>query len=147
MYETLRWLGKLEPLRNLVEVCFGNKEPSFAPPATLPKAFNDNLDPSQKLAVAKAQSAVEVALIHGPPGTGKSTTLMEIILQAQASGKKVSGLIDTDSPENSVYFCHPWSPFVLCAKFVLFPVTICVACTTCVVSCFFLIFFFSLGTV
>jgi ATP-dependent RNA/DNA helicase IGHMBP2 len=71
-------------------VCFGGKEPSFVPPATFRKPFNQSLDPSQRLAVAKAQSAVEIALIHGPPGTGKSTTLVEIVLQAKASGKRVS---------------------------------------------------------
>jgi Mrp family chromosome partitioning ATPase len=89
-HQTLDWLAQEKPLGNLVEVCFGLRAPSFSQPATLRRAFNEHLDPSQKLAVAKAKSAVEIALIHGPPGTGKSTTLVEVILQAEANGKKVS---------------------------------------------------------
>lgn len=37
------------------------------------------LNPSQRLAIAHIQSAREVAIIHGPPGTGKTTTLVAAI--------------------------------------------------------------------
>ena len=51
--------------------------------------FNDNLDDSQKEAVRFALSRREVAIIHGPPGTGKTTTVTEVIRQAVKQGLKV----------------------------------------------------------
>lgn len=45
--------------------------------------FNTNLDQSQLDAISFAlQSDKSVALIHGPPGTGKTTTVAELIQQA-----------------------------------------------------------------
>ena len=52
--------------------------------------FNNNLDDSQKEAVRFALSQREVAIVHGPPGTGKTTTVTEIIRQAVKSNLKVS---------------------------------------------------------
>ncbi len=51
--------------------------------------YNDRLDESQKEAVSFALNQREVAIIHGPPGTGKTTTVVEIILQAIKQGLKV----------------------------------------------------------
>ena len=51
--------------------------------------FNLSLDTSQREAVTFALSQREVAVIHGPPGTGKTTTVVEIILQAVKQGQKV----------------------------------------------------------
>jgi len=51
--------------------------------------FNDRLNQFQREAVVKALAAREVALVHGPPGTGKTTVLVEIIRQAVAQGQKV----------------------------------------------------------
>ena len=45
------------------------------------KFFNQSLDNSQKRAVLFALSRPDVAIIHGPPGTGKTTTVIEYILQ------------------------------------------------------------------
>ena len=38
-----------------------------------------NLNPSQQAAVDKILSANELAIVHGPPGTGKTTTLVQAI--------------------------------------------------------------------
>ena len=51
--------------------------------------FNPNLDDSQKEAVKFALHQREVAIIHGPPGTGKTTTVVEIIKQAVKQKLKV----------------------------------------------------------
>lgn len=42
---------------------------------------DDTLNDSQKEAIRFALASREVALIHGPPGTGKTHTLIELILQ------------------------------------------------------------------
>ena len=72
----------------------------FAPPSehrAAPKRqvepirpFNDNLDESQLEAISFAlQDNRPVSLIHGPPGTGKTTTVAELIRQAVGRGMKV----------------------------------------------------------
>lgn len=51
--------------------------------------FDEALDDSQKNAVRASLESFPVALIHGPPGTGKTRTLIEAIRQAVARGEGV----------------------------------------------------------
>ncbi|KAM9301529.1 DNA-binding protein SMUBP-2 [Gastrophryne carolinensis] len=77
------------PAIHLVDVLFGLSEPSSTGLARPVEYFNPALDDSQKEAVAFSLTQREVAIIHGPPGTGKTTTVVEIILQAVKQGLKV----------------------------------------------------------
>lgn len=51
--------------------------------------FRTELNPPQRDAVAFAMMADDVAIIHGPPGTGKTTTIAEIIAQSVERGERV----------------------------------------------------------
>ncbi|XP_038419589.1 DNA-binding protein SMUBP-2-like isoform X10 [Canis lupus familiaris] len=77
------------PASSLIEVLFGGSAPSPASNTEPPLFCNTSLDASQKEAVSFALSQKELAIIHGPPGTGKTTTVVEIILQAVRQGLKV----------------------------------------------------------
>jgi DNA polymerase alpha-associated DNA helicase A len=47
------------------------------------------LNEPQRAAISFALACNEVALLHGPPGTGKTTTVVELILQAVRRGARV----------------------------------------------------------
>ena len=51
--------------------------------------FNNQLNESQKNAIKFALKVNEIVLIHSPPGTGKTTTIVEIILQLVKLGNKI----------------------------------------------------------
>jgi superfamily I DNA and/or RNA helicase len=75
-------------LANLRDVLLGARAPAFRPPGEAP-LLDTSLNESQQEAVRFALSAEEFAVIHGPPGTGKTTTLVEIIRQIVRSGQSV----------------------------------------------------------
>ncbi len=72
----------------LRDVLLGLQAPSFSDEVDVP-FLDAGLNVTQQRAVRYALSAGEVAAIHGPPGTGKTTTLVEIIRQAVRSGQSV----------------------------------------------------------
>ncbi len=62
---------------NLVKILTGEKRPTSQ---LLNHAFTiDGLNAIQRLAVTKILEANELAIVHGPPGTGKTTTLVQAI--------------------------------------------------------------------
>ncbi|XP_072291054.1 DNA-binding protein SMUBP-2 [Eucyclogobius newberryi] len=78
------------PAASLINVLFGDSQPSsMRTKCDEMKFLNPNLDESQSDAVSFALSQKELAIIHGPPGTGKTTTVVEVILQLVKQGNKV----------------------------------------------------------
>uniref|UniRef100_A0A0E0KFX7 DNA helicase n=1 Tax=Oryza punctata TaxID=4537 RepID=A0A0E0KFX7_ORYPU len=78
-----------DPSANLVPVLFGENPPMSSKDVAKFSPFNKNLDESQKDAISKALRSRDVFLLHGPPGTGKTTTIIEIILQEVKRGSKI----------------------------------------------------------
>jgi len=60
-----------------IDVLLGNKKPTFHPQAQT--YVNSRLNEQQQVAVDKIVAANELAIVHGPPGTGKTTTLIHAI--------------------------------------------------------------------
>lgn len=58
-------------------------------PEKLPVLQNDMLNTSQQQAVAAILASNDILVVHGPPGTGKTTTLVEAILQLIKKGEKI----------------------------------------------------------
>lgn len=62
---------------HLIRILTGEKSPTFndtLPPVTIPR-----LNDSQQAAVNRILAANDLAIVHGPPGTGKTTTLVQAI--------------------------------------------------------------------
>lgn len=75
----------------LRDVILGDQPATFANnniPADMAPYIN-HLNCSQQEAVRHALAAEEIAIIHGPPGTGKTTTVTALIRTAVAHGSRV----------------------------------------------------------
>jgi ATP-dependent RNA/DNA helicase IGHMBP2 len=109
MFTALRQAAALADRREegrLVRVLTGEGSPPAgepADPAELPEAgvptsgkgadpianeTPDPLNPSQRAAVDKILSSRELAIVHGPPGTGKTTTLVAAIVKLVARDRQ-----------------------------------------------------------
>ncbi len=83
------------------------------------QVLNKHLNQSQIEAVQFALSAEDVAIIHGPPGTGKTTTLVELIQQIRRNGQSVLAVASSNlavdnllerliaAGENAIRLGHP----------------------------------------
>ena len=87
-----RWLENLDNLREsgrrALELYLGLREPEEGKEVEF-RPFDKNLNASQRKAIAKALGSPDFFLIHGPFGTGKTRTLVELIRQEVERGHKV----------------------------------------------------------
>lgn len=93
MHEALRSVKAADhsPVAVLRDICLGLRKPRFDDP--VPAAKFPFIDPTlnelQKKAVCMAFESKDVLLIHGPPGTGKTRVLVEIVRQAVKNSETV----------------------------------------------------------
>ena len=73
-------------LAELRDVLLGDAPPRFT---DVQVADIPSLNPSQNEAVRKIAQAKDIAIIHGPPGTGKTTTLVQAILKTLETQKRL----------------------------------------------------------
>jgi superfamily I DNA and/or RNA helicase len=66
----------------------GEAPPSFQPEVSF-TPLDGSLNASQREAVRFALSAEDLAILHGPPGTGKTTTVVELIRHAVHRGERI----------------------------------------------------------
>ncbi|NJE77270.1 IGHMBP2 family helicase [Thermococcus sp. ES12] len=87
-----RWLENLDSLRDsgrkALELYLGLRESEKSGEVDF-TPFDRNLNASQRKAVARALGSNDFFLIHGPFGTGKTRTLVELIRQEVGRGNKV----------------------------------------------------------
>ncbi len=84
-----RWMENLDNLREsgrkALELYLGLREPEESEPVEF-QPFDKSLNASQRRAIAKALGSGDFFLVHGPFGTGKTRTLVELIRQEVARG-------------------------------------------------------------
>jgi DNA replication ATP-dependent helicase Dna2 len=79
----LRWLQATPRMRALVA---GKLQPRFN---TLPVAQRPDFNTEQNLAVERAMQMQDYLLIHGPPGTGKTSVIAEIVKRLSQQGQRI----------------------------------------------------------
>ncbi|MBS2024035.1 MAG: AAA family ATPase [Deltaproteobacteria bacterium] len=89
-----RLTGAIRRLRDTKEgkrwhAVLSGEKPRFEVRRDLAEMNEYSLNNEQRAAVALCESAQDLALVHGPPGTGKTTVLIEVIVRAAARGEKV----------------------------------------------------------
>jgi ATP-dependent RNA/DNA helicase IGHMBP2 len=93
MKNVLKELEKNKPLFDLFLKLHGNKTKEGLTPSSISPTFsfrNQSLNESQQQAVSAIVQNEDVIIVHGPPGTGKTTTLVEAIIQIVRVGGKVA---------------------------------------------------------
>lgn len=93
MEKTLQTLlhAKDDRISELKDILIGDKQAKFS---ENPSIRDIGMNDSQNEALHRIQNALDVAIIHGPPGTGKTTTVIQAI-------------VETLKSENQTLVCAP----------------------------------------
>ncbi|OUJ19290.1 Superfamily I DNA/RNA helicase [Methanonatronarchaeum thermophilum] len=96
MLEALKKLeNPTDKQKRIQEKLLGQKKPERNNKPKI-EIYNDKLNEPQIEAVRKSLAASDIFLIHGPPGTGKTTTLVEAIEQHVDRGDSVLATADSN---------------------------------------------------
>ena len=82
------------------KIILGHKKPEVCEEDL--EFVNENLNQFQKEAVKRAVCSPQLFLIHGPPGTGKTTTLIEVILQHIKKSQKILATADSNTAVDNI---------------------------------------------
>ncbi len=81
--------ARSDRLAELRDVLLGARQARFRAPKADDLFYPSALNESQLAAVRHVITAQDVAIIHGPPGTGKTTTLVHVILETIRRERRV----------------------------------------------------------
>jgi len=90
--------GRRREIRNVI---IGLKKPEGAKKIPF-TPINEKLNERQKEAVSLALGAKDFFLVHGPPGTGKTSTVAELIAQLVKEGRKVLATADSNVAADNI---------------------------------------------
>jgi len=103
--------GRQRHLRNII---LGIESPKGAEKVEF-EAEDSSLNESQRKAVSLALGSPDFFLVHGPPGTGKTRTLTELIVQLVKAGNRVLACADSNIAADNLILRlsqYPWLKLV-----------------------------------
>ncbi|MBQ8018564.1 MAG: IGHMBP2 family helicase [Methanobrevibacter sp.] len=88
--------------KNALEYILNERDPKKNRPTPYINYIDENLNDSQKLAIENSLSCENFYLIHGPFGTGKTRTLVELISQETRQNHKVLATAESNAAVDNI---------------------------------------------
>ncbi len=82
--------------KTMLQIILGIHQPQKTAPISFTPT-DTRLNPSQQKAISPALGSKDLFLIHGPPGTGKTSTLIELIAQESKRQQKIIATADSNT--------------------------------------------------